>query len=260
MTNEIDLTHTNKTIIQILSKFPPIQNNVDFKYYRTGKSFFYGLKSSDFNKFSEFENGDRIFNHWRDKLVQMRLLFKIYPKKERGSPYAITPLGIAYLVQNLEQGEIEMLNCYNVILHFFKGDKTGLKFDKLHTILYYGFVNACQMIKFKQNEVIFETSIIGGINFEIIHKKINSIEDNSAYYLIGNMCWIAKSWHVYSMSQEMISKNNTKYDTLEQSYDLLTKEVKVFGQLFGEKVVMPLFEAHYGLAKAILNFPNTKNK
>lgn len=259
MTNEIDLTRINKTIFEILNKFPPIQNRKKFEYHRQGKSFFYGLKSSDFNKF-EFKNGDRIFNHWKDKLVEMGFLFKIYPKKERGSPYAITPLGIVYLVQNLQQDETQRLNCYNVILHYFKGDKTGLEFDKLSPVLHIAFESACQLVKFKKDRVIFETAITGDMNLTIKYQAINSSNDDSAYYLIGNICWLAKASHVWSMGGQMLQKNYSKYNRYAKNYELLPKEVKVFGQIFGEKIIMPLFEANHMIVKAILNFPNTKNK
>ena len=259
MTNDIDLIRMNNTVIEILRKFPSIQNKKNFYYSGIGKSFFYGLKSSNFNKFSEFKNGDRIFNHWRDKLVQIGFLFKIYPKKQRSSPYAITPLGIAYLVKNSHLDKYEIHNCINVVIHFFKEDKKGLKFDKMTPALHVTFENACKLMEFHQDKVIFQTSFLNNITL-IIHIELNKSTKDSAYYLIGNMCWLCNFMYIYNMIEMLRVNNNTEYSNLKKSYAVLPNEVKVFGQLFGDKIVLPILEYHTNYTKEVLKFPIKKIK
>lgn len=258
MTFNIDYLRTNKTILDILSKFPPIQNKGKYEFHRRGKSFFYGLKSSDFNKF-DFDNGDRIFNYWRDKLVEMRLLLKIFPDKEKGSPYAITPFGIAYLIQNTELDETQINNCINVIKHFYKGDTTGIDLKDKQL----SFIKSCNMISFETHAIVFQT-VLGDdmevdLNIDITQKdktqpskpeKDKEDFDDTAYHILGNACWLL----LHLRSLEL--KASEYFESVENTGFMVhpyTKEVVKLGKAFGDKVVLESLSEESRRVVEILN-------
>ena len=241
MTNNIDLTRTNKTIISILSKFPPIQNNSVHEYFGVGSSVFYGLKSSDFNEYTDFENGDRIFNHWRDKLVGAGLLIKVRQQKKRGSPYAITPLGVAYLVQNSKMDKTDILNCINVAVHYFKDkkfDKTTFEFNKIID-LFPIFVDSFNLIKFEKDVTVIQTRLYFNIHLDLyqIAEEVKNINfAKIAYYLIGNLCWLILSTIRYGESQTL-KNDKEEYKRLKKtSVNVMPKGIMMFGKVFSQEI------------------------
>lgn len=239
---------TIKTIVSILRKFPPIQNKRLYEYHRRGKSFFYGLKSSDFNKFTDLENGERLFNYWRDKLVESRFLLKIFPDKQKGSPYAITPFGIAFLLQNLHPDEInwdtEISNCQKVIFHFHKGDSSKLNGE----YTYNTFVKSCRMINFEGYGIVLQTVLGDDIEVDLnldiaVKNKIkpkDPLQDKQdfedvAYHILGNMCWLQLHNRLFQIKAHSYF---SKFDDSHFKFVDIDKEIANFGKTFGDKVVL----------------------
>ena len=257
----VDLRTIN-TIISILRKFPPIQNKAKYEYHRRGKSFFYGLKSSDFNKFTDLENGERLFNYWRDKLVESRLLLKIFPNKQKGSPYAITPFGIAFLIQNLDslntlllsfeeddyplkkaEWDKEVSNCINVVKHFAR----GIPDIQTHAIAT-TFLKACKLISFTNYAYVLQTVVGEDIeadlaldisrpyNDEKTPEKIKQDFEDTANHLLGNSCWISLHHHNTHKRFTEYREKTGNFPYFQPTY--MPENVIQCGKMFGDKVVL----------------------
>ena len=279
MTLTIDHLRINKTVEDILRKFPAIQNNPKYEYHRRGgrgKNILYGLKASDFNKF-DFDNGDRIFNYWRDVLVEHRLLLKIFPNKDKGSPYAITPLGIAFILPGLDlarnllisiggddnewkrtEWDKEVSNCLEVVLHFYKGDTKGLNRKSNYSY----FVKSCNMINFEYG--IMCRALVG--NDEDLDRALdikwisstppkNPIEDKEdlesvANHIVGNMAWAQLHNQKFQIQVKdwATSIGNDKFITESTSKETLT-----LGKSFGDKVILKTLAEESRRVVEILN-------
>lgn len=252
MTLTIDHLRMNRTIMEILRKFPAIQNKPQYEYHTRGKGFYYGLKSSDFNKF-DFNNGDRIFNYWRDKLVEVRFLIKIQPFKKKGSPYAVTPLGIAYILQNLEVSKPfvldtdffdEVSNCLDVMLHFYKGDSFGLNYENN----LFHFWKACKMIEFGNFSNNLRTLVGDDLEFDMsldlsVQDRVKTnnpdkekqVFQDVANHIIGSMCWL----QLHNRKMQISGKKwaeSVGNNYFEMQY--VSDETIKLGKTFGDNVVL----------------------
>jgi hypothetical protein len=242
----------NRTKIEnaqtILYHLTNIWKSKDFEIRRFGKFLGYGLKQFEFSKYDKhnYHTNERKFREYKNELLEARLIHEIHTKnKKSGRPfYQITPIGVAYLVQNLKVGSKDLKNCFDVITYFYKNEMD----IKLKEDYEYYFKKSCQLISGNQVSTTFQ-SIIGDdfkadLTIDVGH-YFHGYNDTHGYrktshHIIGNMCWLLLQYDTVqkNASEWAKSVDNNKFISIRVS-----KEILKIGKKYGESILKNILQS-----------------
>lgn len=197
----------------------------------------YGLQQFEFSaiKDTSYPITERMFREYKNELITRGYIKEVYVRRKDKRPrYVITPLGIVYLVQNMELSDNGIRKCVKIILQYYKGDKKGLEFKKLGKYIS-TFRVCCDLFRF-EDQITIQTKILPNTKVDMLHipytlhpKQLEKDFELVSYYLISNMCWLLVS--VITPAIQVLESKE-----LVEMYDSLPTKVKKLGKTFGQKV------------------------
>lgn len=249
----------NDNISNILYNLAKIWN--DKKYVIRGwaqKPIGFGLKQSEFSDFEEKSNStkERKFREYKHELLESKLIHEVYTKnKKSGRPYyQITPIGIAYLVQNSELETKDIRDCFDILIYYNK-NKIDFKWKNEYE---YSFKKSCELVSGNAYITTFD-SIIGddlksdltiGVH-TIFHGKENMADyRNASQYIIGNMCWFLLQ---FDTVQKNVGDWAKKSGNKEFQSVRVSKELIKVGVDYGKNILKNILQKETSRVKEIIS-------
>lgn len=233
----------------------------------------YGIQQYEFSKIKDtaYPITERMFREYKDGLIKWGYIKEVYARRKDKRPrYMITPLGVAYLVQNMEISKNGLSKCVKVIMQYYKGDKKGLNFKKLGPYIH-TFKEACDLFRFDKYQITIQTKILPGIGqvdivfpgerspdtkvdmrfipYTFHPKGLEKNFETVSDYLISNMCWLLVSVAIPAL--QVLEPKEKKELEFEEMFDSLTPQIIKLAKTFGQKVSKHL-ESQNNLVKLVL--------
>ena len=225
-----------------------IWENKDNEIRGFGKKFIgYGLKQFEFSNYKKHNHhtNERKFREYKKELMESKLIHEIHTKNNKlGRPfYQITPLGVAYLVQNLKLGTKDLKNCFNITAYFYKN-----KIDfKLKESYEYYFKKSCQLVSGDQKYTTFQSIIGDDLEIDLtldVEQYVHNYNDIQGYrkashHIIGNMCWLLLQFDTIQKNASEWAKSvgNNKFISIRVS-----KEILKIGKKYGEDILKNILQ------------------
>ena len=217
----------------------------------------YGIQQFEFSaiKDTSYPITERMFREYKNELITRGYIKEVYVRRKDKRPrYVITPLGIVYLVQNMELSDNGIRKCVKIILQYYKGDKKGLEFKKLGKYIS-TFRVCCDLFRF-EDQITIQTKILPNTKVDMLHipytlhpKQLEKDFELVSYYLISNMCWLLVSIAIpASRVLESKEKKELEFDIM---FDSLPTKIITLAKTFGQKVSKHL-ELQNNLVKEVL--------
>ena len=248
----------NENICNILYHLATIWNNDQYVVRSWGKNRGYALKQTEFSNFKEKEDkkicnptNERKFREYKEELLHRKLIHELFTKSnESGRPYyQITPLGVAYLIQNIEPTNSEVKDFISVIEYYLKG-KHSFEYNKIKPLLKPVFSDSCKLISFEDNQTIIQTKLVHNIRLDLFYVGTEKTDYSKiSHYIIGNMCWFVLASLSFGISQ---TKDKTERKQLKElRTKVLPKEIAKYGKAFA-KEISELLEMQNNVVKEVL--------
>jgi len=229
----------NTTEIEILLKL--LKHGQKFK--GPGGKMYFGLQNKDFqNNDGKWKNGKKIFSDYKNRLLELKAIYKIKPKKAH-SPCGLTPLGICYLAKYGK--ELTYSDVKKMIEYLQNHSKIRIPIDKLSKAIgkekvVEFFQNNCKLMDLNDNKINFNIKQLPNLTVTMekyaIEDNLIVVKDEDIFFeplihedflfkklsefLLRGFCFSIKDYHNYRVTK------------IEQSYEwqppkIVVDELKV---------------------------------